>query len=173
MVLMFQEKERLQAMMTHLHLNKKKVKLWIYDSFLNILCWTGGRKKVIWSERERILQQNSRARVQQGSATEPSKTYWIWTSSSQHGIPTQPWRTWSIPWSQTSWLWISSSRWRQSWSTRTHQTKNHRQDSDVSTFRYVVTDLLVFLAFPSSIHGGEGGAAMVIFEMSNFTFLLY
>ena len=52
MVLMFQEKERLQAMMTHLHLNKKKVKIFCTEDLWTLNFCSKEEERKITDQRE-------------------------------------------------------------------------------------------------------------------------
>ena len=123
---MLQERERLQAMMTHLHLNKKKVKTLKSETlhiYIFIYCVLGGREKTLRTEGERLHKQNSGAGEQ--TPAKLAQAAWVRAPDAQPWLPPESWRSGRFPRAPPPWLWIPPSRGLRVQPAGPHQAQDH------------------------------------------------
>ena len=121
---MLQERERLQAMMTHLHLNKKKVKtLKIETLHIYIYCFLGGREKTLRAEGERLHKQNSGAGEQ--TPAKPAQATWVRAPDAQPWLSPESRRSGRFPRAPAPRLWIPPSRGLRLQPAGPHQAQDH------------------------------------------------
>lgn len=137
---MLQERERLQAMMTHLHLNKKKVKTpRLQTLHIFIYCVLGGREKTLGPERERLHKQNSGAGEQ--TPAKLAQADGVWAPDAESRLPPESRRSGRVPRAPPPRLWVPPPRGLRIEPAGSHQTQDHRQDPAVSPLRSVVSRL--------------------------------